>query len=322
MLGVSLRCLGAVFFPYRLFSPVAEYVTSMQKPKEIRMLHVGDMMFDRGVRVAMARGYEPLSGFVSSGLATGMDVVVGNLEGPIVEMPREDCQQKAYNFQFASTTASLLRQAGFTMLNVANNHSFDCYQKGVTATKQYVTAAGLDLIGQLPLENSYVIKEIRGKKFAFVGIDQTVAPVPVSSFYPLIQKLDTEVDMVIVHIHWGVEYKKTADYDTQQVFAYALVDHGADLIIGHHPHVVGSIEIYKQVPIFYSLGNFIFDQNTKETNEGIAVSVEVGDVVRYHVHPYVIKKTVPQFLPTTESNNICARFVSIPIDECTFTIHR
>ncbi len=312
-------CLGIVgmsIFPDVLWSPIF-----VKKDTTIRMLHVGDMMFDRGVRVAMAKGYDPFAGLRESGLVKGMHVVLGNLEGPIVEMPREKCQQKAYNFQFASTTGDMLRRAGFTMVTVANNHIFDCYRAGVQSTNAYLASSSITVIGNTPVESSYVIKEIQGKTFAFVGIDQTIAPVPVAKYYPLVKKLDGEVDMVIVHIHWGLEYRPTPDRLTQEVFARALIDHGADVIIGHHPHVIQSMDIYKNTPIFYSLGNFIFDQNTIETNKGIAVSMEIGDEVSYQIHPYVIEKSVPRFVSAEESEVFCQTFIPVVQKGCRFTIH-
>ena len=80
---------------------------------------------------------------------------------------------------------------------------------------------------------------------------------------------------LIVSIHWGEEYQLKNSI-SQQRLAHKMIDAGADLIIGHHPHVVQNIEIYKERLIFYSLGNFIFDQYfSKQTQQGLAVGVEV-----------------------------------------------
>jgi poly-gamma-glutamate synthesis protein (capsule biosynthesis protein) len=88
-----------------------------------------------------------------------------------------------------------------------------------------------------------------------------------------IQKAVGESDLVVVNIHWGDEYK-TISNARQRALAHRMIDAGADIIIGHHPHVVEEMEIYHNRPIFYSLGNFVFDQYfSKETQEGLAVGV-------------------------------------------------
>ncbi len=95
-----------------------------------------------------------------------------------------------------------------------------------------------------------------------------------------IQALDSQVDFLIVSIHWGVEYTKTAS-DFIQNEAHRYVDAGADFIWGHHPHVIQNSELYNGVPIYYSLGNFVFDQYwSEDTQEGLVVGLKIqGDNV-------------------------------------------
>ncbi len=296
-------------------------------PDTVSILNFGDVMFDRGVRNIMEnRGRDPFE-YIKKDLnqIKGFDVVIANLEGPIVEMRRADCQQKAYNFQFASTTPMLLKSIGITMVNIANNHSYDCYMKGFISTKKYLTNAGIDYVGDGELEKSFVVKIIADKKVAFVGMDETVSPLYVSHFYPLIKRLKTENDYVIVNIHWGTEYS-LLETKAQENIAHALIDNGVDVIFGHHPHVIEPVKIYKGKVIFYSLGNFVFDQVGVEQNKGLGAGVEFKEKETvFTIFPYIIKSFAPQFLKGDEKTAFCEKYLqslsqSLPHTGCTFEV--
>ena len=125
-----------------------------------------------------------------------------------------------------------------------------------------------------------------------------------------------------MHIHWGFEYD-TKPSSRQREIAHKLVDSGADVVIGHHPHVVQPIEIYKGKAIFYSLGNFIFDQNTKETKRGFGVGTVYRDGrMEYYLFPYTIKSFQPTTMPHDAMKEFCDAMLSgIPaIDTCRFGI--
>jgi poly-gamma-glutamate synthesis protein (capsule biosynthesis protein) len=248
-------------------------------PETVSVLSFGDIMLDRGVRTIMEkRGRDPFE-YIKKDIdeIRKFDVVIANLEGPIVEMNRKDCQQKAYNFQFASTTPDRLKSIGITMVTIANNHSYDCYKVGFESTKKYLQSAGIEYIGDTPVEKSFVIKDIHGKKVAFVGIDQTMSSSKLPLFYELVKKLKSENDYVLVHVHWGTEYelKETA---VQKAIAYTLIDNGVDVVFGHHPHVPEPVEVYKGKVVFYSLGNFVFDQYfSQEVQTGLALKLKSSE---------------------------------------------
>ncbi|KND48216.1 MAG: poly-gamma-glutamate synthesis protein (capsule biosynthesis protein) [Parcubacteria bacterium C7867-006] len=296
----------------------------------VSVLNFGDVMFDRGVRnIIENRKRDPFEYIKKDlDLIKKYDVVIANLEGPIVEMDRSLCQQKAYNFQFASNTTERLKSVGINMVNIANNHSHDCYSRGVESTKNYLQKAGIDYVGDIDTEksasstsNSYVVKNINGKSVVFVGIDQTVGVVPVSDFYGLIKKLKTENDFVVVNIHWGTEYELT-ETSTQSNIAHRLIDSGADVIFGHHPHVIEPVIIYKGKAIFYSLGNFVFDQVGENENSGIGVGAEFRDGdVKFEILPYKIKIFAPDFLKGIDKNNFCEKFLKdIEHGGCSFEL--
>ena len=286
------------------------------KPKEVTkeypsILNFGDVMFDRGVRNIMEnRGRDPFE-YIKKDLdiLKKFDIVVANLEGPIVEMDRNRCQSKAYNFQFSSTTPELLKSVGINMVNIANNHTQDCFSIGYESTKQYLRESRIDYVGEKELEKSYVLGMIDNKKVAFVGIDQTISPALGDDFYSLIKKLNLENDYVIVNIHWGTEYELEKT-NAQMVIAHNLIDSGVDVIFGHHPHVVEPVEIYKGKAIFYSLGNFVFDQDFGNTTVGLGAGVEFRDEKSiFTIFPFNIKIFAPEFMKDEEQDIFCQKFL-------------
>jgi poly-gamma-glutamate synthesis protein (capsule biosynthesis protein) len=276
------------------------------------VLNFGDVMLDRGVRNIMERSKrDPFVNIkTNKNILEKYDIVAVNLEGPIVEMDRSLCQQKVYNFQFAENSGEKLKSAGINMVNLANNHSYDCLKKGLERTKEILGKSGISYMGDNVIEKSFVIKEIDKKKIAFVGIDATVAFIPVSKFYPLIEKLKSENDYVVVNIHWGEEYNLNYTKDQMEI-AHKLIDSGADVIFGHHPHVVEPVEVYKEAVIFYSLGNFVFDQGFGETKVGLGAGVQFErDKILVTVYPINIFKFIPQFMEGKEKGEFCEKFLN------------
>ncbi|MFA6552285.1 MAG: CapA family protein [Candidatus Paceibacterota bacterium] len=296
------------------------YVSLSNQPR-FSFINVGDMMFDRGVEFYMDRGSDlfGLIGHEWARLLKDGGFLVGNLEGPITDSQK--CQKKAYSFKFASSTAKLIFENGFRLVNLANNHSFDCYEKGIEDTEANLSNAGVAFFGAALTGDSYSVKIIDGKRVVFLGIEDTMIPANIEKSSALVKKLKTENDFLVVDIHWGSEYEKGMT-KRQIKFGHSLIDNGADVVIGHHPHVIEPIEIYKDKAIFYSLGNFIFDQLEEDTNKGIAVGVDLSDKAefRFKIFPYEIIKSRPQFFAPSETLSFCDDYLkNIPNGkECSF----
>ncbi len=271
----------------------AEVIGQNKTDKNFHILFVGDMMFDRGVRKSInSNGYNFVFGdspslFDKSKIG-GPDLVVANLEGPITDQESKTLQKNGdtsngpLNFTFATTTALELKNVGVDVASLANNHSYNRGQDGLVQTRRYLTDAGVDFFGDPGnLSGHSIVKCIYNDnqkklciglvgyhEFAYKNGENIISD---------IKELKNKADIVIVMPHWGIEYQKTPS-KLQRSLAHQWIDAGADIIVGSHPHVVESIEEYNGHKIFYSLGNYIFDQYFSfDTTHGMAIDINIPE---------------------------------------------
>lgn len=242
------------------------------------LLFVGDLMFDRGIALhAEKYGIDTLFRGLER-LFLGNDAVIGNLEGTITTEQSVALKDlSTLHFTFDPKFADLLKQMNFTAVSLANNHAGDFFEKGFVQTQQFLDRDSIAHFGT-PWNDRDMTARIT------IG-DRTVCVIGYHDLYTQndsaavkeIQKIRRECSYVVVFPHWGVEYE-TGITTRQRKLAHEFVDAGADLIIGAHPHVVEPVEVYHNKAIFYSLGNFIFDQGISfDTEHGLAVIVELSD---------------------------------------------
>lgn len=254
-----------------------------QTGQAVSMLHFGDLMLDRSVKEQIEKNAG--IGYILDDLAgeeyrffRGMDIVAANAEGPFANYKRDTTKEIA--FQFDPMFLSPLREYGFNLFTTANNHSLDMGRDGLKESSTNIKNAGIDAYGgdgYTVTDESLFIKNVHGIRIAFIGVNDTFHTMDAQNVQELIKKAKAESSFVIVNIHWGQEYREKSN-DRQQQLAHNFIDAGTDAVIGHHPHVVQEMEIYKNKPIFYSLGNFIFDQYwSVETQKGLAVGIIVYD---------------------------------------------
>ncbi|MCK5466639.1 AmmeMemoRadiSam system protein B, partial [Candidatus Parcubacteria bacterium] len=296
-----------------------------KRETKISLLNFGDTMLGREVeRKIIKNGGDPFEKIrgAEGNFLKGVDFISMNLEGPITE--NTQCQKKAYSFRFLPKTAKLLFENKINIANLANNHSFDCGEKGMSDTKESLDYFDISYFGGNKLSDSYIIKETGGGEIAFVGIDDTFRTIIINDFYNLVEDLKKENDYIIVNIHWGYEYNKLPS-KRQTEIAHKLIDSGADVIIGHHPHIIQPMEVYKNKAIFYSLGNFVFDQIPKETNEGFGVGIILNDNTnKFYLFPYEIINYQPTLFSYQEAEKFCDGFLKdVTIsDVCQFEIRK
>ncbi len=255
------------------------------------LLHFGDIMLDRDVKYYIdmhGSDYllENLSK-VNGGFFKGVDLVTGNLEGPFADSRRQT--GKAIAFRFDPREIEFLKKYNFNLLNLANNHIMDMGYGGLYETMANLENSGLEYYGVRAEETDdpALIKKVGGLRLAFIGFEDVNSRVNLPEAKQRITELRTLADYVIVNMHWGAEYRPYNSNSRQRYLAHELIDGGADVVVGHHPHVIQEVEVYKDRLIFYSLGNFIFDQYwSQDTQEGLALGlVFYNDRIRAHLYP-------------------------------------
>ncbi len=248
----------------------------------VNFLFFGDIMLDRNVGTKIAKnGLSPLLENLAgqeNRFFRGSDIVMANLEGAVTDGGEHYAPEAGNDFAFSSEVVAELKKYNFNFFNIANNHLTDQGASGVKETRANLKKLGFNFSGCADAEVGECtgkVVEINGLKVAMLGLSMVYHNFDLTEAQKIVAEFKKQTDLVIVNIHWGTEYEH--EYNTtQSINAHALVDSGADVIIGHHPHVVQGLEIYKNKPIFYSLGNFIFDQYfSPDTQTGLSLGVSI-----------------------------------------------
>ena len=253
----------------------------------ITVTAVGDIMLagQAGPTVA-ARGWgHPFGGTIAE-LRKG-EILVGNLEAPLTGGGTEFTGKK-FRFRTRPEAAAALRRAGFDVLTLANNHIMDFGAEGLADT---LTALGREGIGHsgagadLAAARREALVEVKGRLVAFLAYSLTYP----DAFFAAAGRPGTAQGLagrvaeditrarakgayVVVSFHWGAELAEFPK-PYQQRAAHAAIDAGADLILGHHPHVLQGIERYRGKTIVYSLGNFVFGSMSRSADRSMIVRV-------------------------------------------------
>lgn len=256
-----------------------------QSSNKDTLAFVGDVMLARHVEYIEKRFGD---GYVFQAMepVSSSTTLVGNFESAVA---REHIRTPDLTFSFATPTSSLaaLADYGFEYLSLANNHSYDKGEENFLYAKQQLDIRGITPFGdQVIGETSVTYTEISGKSVALVGVYAVESAPAQEELAVLFAQASELSDFQVAYVHWGVEYELTHS-DFQEELAHALVDAGADVVIGHHPHVVQNIASYNGVYIFYSLGNFVFDQYfSQEVQEGLWLELDFSrDVTEYRLRP-------------------------------------
>jgi len=256
----------------------------------VTLVAVGDIMLSRTVAAKMRQYGDYTYPFLKTGeVLSGADITFGNLETAIT--PGREIRPLEMVFRADPEAVTGLTYAGFDILSLANNHTPNFGQEGLQDTFHYLKEAGMEYVGAGENEKEAyqpVFLTRQGLTFAFLAYNDADV-VPASYFADqkragtarmnleamrrAVQQAKTQAHHVVVSIHSGNEYQPTPN-TRQQEFARAAIDAGAILVLGHHPHVVQTAEAYSGGYIFYSLGNFVFDQMwSMATRRGLVVRV-------------------------------------------------
>ncbi len=246
------------------------------------------------------------------------DVFMVNLENPITTS--EERVKKEFNFKMPEKYIRILQHGGVNIVNAANNHLADYGRLGIYDTIRNLDSASIRYVGigrNLREARTPVIKTINGRTIGFLGYhggEDFAATTDSAGLAPRykgyvvgdVRRLRPKVDYVVVNFHWGEELAEFPD-EWQIDLAHTVVDAGADLIVGHHPHILQGVEIYNGATIAYSLGNFVFGGNSRHTYDTAVIRVvlsESNPVVE------VLPVTVARWQPRLAMGEHAERIVS------------
>ncbi|MCP3760994.1 CapA family protein [Domibacillus sp. A3M-37] len=206
---------------------------------------------DEGERSGLAHFTKGLDGIFEND-----DVSTVNLETTLTEATEKAV--KKFRFKGDPAYTQILNDAGIESVNLANNHIFDYLEQGYEDTKANLKSAN---IGYFGYDDQYVT-EVKGVKVGALGYEgwEDTAEIRAQVETDIDRLREEGMSIIVVHFHWGVERSYVPE-ESQRTLAQFTVDAGADLVVGHHPHVVQGIEEYNGKFIVYSLGNFMFGGN-------------------------------------------------------------
>jgi poly-gamma-glutamate synthesis protein (capsule biosynthesis protein) len=250
------------------------------------ILFVGDMSFDRYIRkVSVEKGGDFVFSCIGNFLKE-FDLVVGNLEGPITEnesvsLGLEIGSPQNFVFTFPPETADLLAKYNIKLVNLGNNHIGNFGISGITSTRSYLEKEDVNFFGGIkadtsnhPAEPIYRTK-LRDMEFSFISYNQFGGASPEEISKRILEERK-EGREVVVYAHWGEEYASPTLHMRKSAKMFA--DSGALAVIGSHPHVIQESEKIGETFVYYSLGNFIFDQYwTKEVRTGLLLEMKAGE---------------------------------------------
>lgn len=251
------------------------------------ILLTGDILLARHVETLLLKeGFNyPYQGVNYSDIIDKF-YLVGNFESSIPPVHRRT-KNFEMNFSVNKNLIPELMSSGFTHLSLANNHSFDHGQIGFDNTTAVLQQNNLITFGQPQKVSSSSITylDISNYRVALIALETLSNSYSKVDLQALLTETDKNSSFQIIYIHWGDEYIEHSNQQ-QRNLALSLVEAGADLIVGHHPHVVQEVGFINNVPVFYSLGNYIFDQYFSESVQtGLVLNLDFEDDLRIKLLP-------------------------------------
>lgn len=292
--------------------------------KTITLNFVGDILAARAVELAMRKyGYDYPFIHVTD-ILSDADITFANLETPLIGTATSGKTTIGGTTVFRGDIAfaDAIKKAGIDIVSLANNHMKDQGETGIVSTLQALDTSGVYHVGagkNIDEARRLRIIEKQGVRVGYLAYnDADVVPhtyhatdiqsgtniMDISRASEDIAKARSQVDVLIVSMHSGTEYVTDHPNTKQTTFARSAIDAGADMVIGHHPHVLQPIEVYKGKYILYSLGNFVFDQPWPDTKESalLHMQISLSSVDMDAKKGWKVDKYSPQITPLTIQN--------------------
>ncbi len=320
---IILLAVIAFFIIYSLYNQNTSKTSSSVSKSNVTLYFTGDVMLGRGVDGILASGQnvfrdvDPL--FLNS------DGAIVNLEDPLTTSSTNFKQ--TIPLKANPNYTHILKDNNVIVTCLANNHIMDYGNLGLNNTLSTLQSNGLNYTGagqNLDQATTPVYLNIKGRKIAvlnfmdnssFTGFLPSEMPAATTNSpgyapadWNIIKKEINESkknsDVTVVVFHYGNEYSTVAN-PSQIQLSHECIDEGADMVIGSHAHVIEPIESYKGKPIFYSLGNFVFDQSNEATHSSLMVELNlVGNQARVVVHPMILVGSIPRPMDNSSSTAI------------------
>lgn len=295
---------------------------NLESKENVSMAVTGDVMFARNMPGVLSLDSSPFSGV--SNVTSNVDLLLINFENAATYS--ENALKGDVPLKCSPDYVPLAKANNNTVAALANNHAFDYGISGMQDTVKYLKDAKITPVGAGNSEDEAhhaVVQDINGRKITilnymdadnFAEYSYDVIPYANGS-HPGYSAYDyddaskqiaenNDSDLIVAYLHFGNEYS-TSPNENQVKIAHELIDLGADVVIGSHPHVPQGIEMYNGKPIFYSLGNFIFDQSNPETHVAYFVEIDlVGDEGKCSVYPVYISNYLPQFMDSQSGSSL------------------
>ncbi|RKM98353.1 CapA family protein [Aquimarina sp. AD10] len=295
----------------------ALFFSCQNEHSSLGIMFTGDVILDRGVKDQVTLHGDSLltKAFYK---AKSEDFLIVNYEGTFTNQVAS--QRDKFNFSQQAKYASLLAKSGVTHVSIANNHSYDYYEEGFKDTVEALSQNNLDVLG-----NTCNPKILSKGEYncAILGASLTThnENLCISSIKKLkssvinFKKNHPEIPLVL-YIHWGLELQYTPE-KWQKELAVDLVNLGVDAIIGHHPHVVQTIDFINDVPVFYSLGNYIADAYLPNTNISYTISLKVTDQIdQVNLIPIELKRYFPFHINKDRQLSYLKKYLSFSNGVC------
>lgn len=294
--------------------------TPVMENASYKATFVGDVMLGRSIKqVGENFGYNSLFKNVSN-IWNNSNTVLCNFESTIIDNVKDyTTKGKNSGIYSASYAVKSLKEIGFNLISLANNHVSDYGNKGVKNTLKVLRENSIDYIGageNIEEATKYKIEEVNGIRVAIISISDKIPYNSTAtakscgtlttnySEYPiLINKAKSESNVVIVYTHWGESYTHNITNE-QEELAHNLINSGADIIIGTHQHTLQTIEKYNNGIILYGIGNFVYDQGWDFTKESALVNFYANDNGSFALEliPIFIEGAIPEV--TTDFHHV------------------
>ena len=305
-------------------NPLAESLKAKGNAEHVSMAVTGDVMLGRNVAGLISSDSLPLAGL--SNVTSNVDLLLINLENAATNS--ENATKGDIPLKCNPSDVILAKGNNNTIAALANNHVCDYGISGMQDTINTVKQAGMTPIGAGSDENAAhapAVEEIGGRNITvfnymdsnnFAEYDYSVMPyangsAPGYSAYnsQVAQKQIADArgngsDFVVAYLHFGNEYSTSPNEDQIKI-AHELIDYGADIVIGSHPHVTQGVEMYNGKPIFYSLGNCVFDMSGNGVENAYILKIDlINNTGKCTVYPVYISNSLPQFMGEDEGTSL------------------